>query len=605
MVDGDKEEKPRSRWLKDTNDESDHENDEGHGRHEEKPRSRWLKDTNDESDHENDGRGGQRETKKRKSENVCDGERCSKIEATASLHDNVLEKKTIHKDESAGDGEGRKGYIRPGMSMAERAAAELEEFRQRQRQLVDEEGDKIEGRDVYAMKSSPDVSSPEEDMHIRREGSSFHGEVESEWNTSNRKLSEYSKPESISIDAQNGDIIGPMPPPMNAEEGGESIGYPEVLPESPIHHDEENMTGRILISGNQSPVAEEGNIIKESNVLSDDHRPPKEKMPSKVDDESSIEKKTYKQSMLNECRSVDEHYEKLNRISEGTYGVVYRARQIETGRVCALKRVKLDKERDGFPLTSIREINILLSLAHPSIVNVSEVVVGSSLDQVFMVMEYAEHDLRGVMEHRMNQPFTTAEAKCLMLQLLSGVAYLHDNWVIHRDLKTSNILYTNRGELKLCDFGLARQYADPLRPYTHMVVTLWYRAPELLLGAKEYSTAVDMWSCGCIMAEILQKKPIFTGQTEIAQLDKIFKVLGVPDEESWPGLSSLKHWKDFRFKGSSLSSLRQIFPPPGPVFDGRTTLNDAGFDLLSGLLTLCPVSFCCLFSSILLESKNK
>lgn len=169
----------------------------------------------------------------------------------------------------------------------------------------------------------------------------------------------------------------------------------------------------------------------------------------------------------------------------------FRARDKETGEICALKKVKLEKERDGFPLTSVREINILLSLAHPSIVNVSEVVVGSSMDSVFMVMEYADHDLKGVMERRMNQPFSTAEVKCLMLQLLSGVAYLHHNWVIHRDLKTSNILYTNRGQLKICDFGLARQYGEPLKPYTHLVVTLWYRSPELLLGEEERRTIIQ------------------------------------------------------------------------------------------------------------------
>lgn len=219
-------------------------------------------------------------------------------------------------------------------------------------------------------------------------------------------------------------------------------------------------------------------------------------------------------SMLNECRSV-ENYEKLNRISEGTYGVVYRyvrryvfvkyklpkdamvmelyvrifyrARDIETGEICALKKLKLDKEQTGFPLTSIREINILLALEHPSIVNVSEVVMGSRNpdprdDMVFMVMEYADHDLKAVMDKRMKQPFSIAEVKCLMTQLLSGIAYLHENWVLHRDLKTSNILYTNKGQLKICDFGLARQYSSYPKQYTQLVVTLWYRAPELLLG---------------------------------------------------------------------------------------------------------------------------
>ena len=178
-------------------------------------------------------------------------------------------------------------------------------------------------------------------------------------------------------------------------------------------------------------------------------------------------------NMLQGCRSVDE-FERLNRIDEGTYGVVYRARDKKTGEIVALKKVKMEKEKEGFPLTSLREINILLSLHHPSIVDVKEVVVGSSLDSIFMVMEYMEHDLKGLME-TMKQPFSQSEVKCLMLQLLEGSKYLHDNWVLHRDLKTSNLLLNNRGDLKICDFGLARQYGSPLKPYTHLVVTLWYR----------------------------------------------------------------------------------------------------------------------------------
>lgn len=178
-------------------------------------------------------------------------------------------------------------------------------------------------------------------------------------------------------------------------------------------------------------------------------------------------------NMLQGCRSVDE-FERLNKIDEGTYGVVYRAKDKKTGEIVALKKVKMEKEREGFPLTSLREINILLSFHHPSIVDVKEVVVGSNLDSIFMVMEYMEHDLKGLME-AMKQPFSQSEVKCLMLQLLEGTKYLHDNWVLHRDLKTSNLLLNNRGELKICDFGLARQYGSPLKPYTHLVVTLWYR----------------------------------------------------------------------------------------------------------------------------------
>ncbi|CAN1152487.1 Cyclin-dependent kinase G-2 [Linum perenne] len=288
-------------------------------------------------------------------------------------------------------------------------------------------------------------------------------------------------------------------------------------------------------------------------------------------------------SMLRGCRSVDE-FERLNKIDEGTYGVVFRAKDKKTGEIVALKKVKMEKEREGFPLTSLREINILLSFHHPSIVDVKEVVVGSSLDSIFMVMEYMEHDLKGLMES-MKQPFSQSEVKCLMLQLLEGTKYLHDNWVLHRDLKTSNILLNNRGELKICDFGLARQYGSPLKPYTHMVVTLWYRAPELLLGAEQYSTAIDMWSLGCIMAEMLSKQPLFNGKTEVDQLDKIFRILGTPNETIWPGFSKLPRVK-VNFVKHQYNLLRKKFPATS--FTGSPVLSDAGFDLLNKLLTYDP-----------------
>ncbi|XP_076940491.1 cyclin-dependent kinase G-2-like isoform X1 [Bidens hawaiensis] len=288
-------------------------------------------------------------------------------------------------------------------------------------------------------------------------------------------------------------------------------------------------------------------------------------------------------NMLQGCRSVDE-FERLNKIDEGTYGVVYRAKDKKTGEIVALKKVKMEKEREGFPLTSLREINILLSFHHPSIVDVKEVVVGSNLDSIFMVMEYMEHDLKALME-TMKQPFSQSEVKCLMLQLFEGTKYLHDNWVLHRDLKTSNLLLNNQGELKICDFGLSRQYGSPLKPYTHLVVTLWYRAPELLLGTKLYSTAIDMWSLGCIMAELLSKQPLFNGKTEFDQLDKIFKTLGTPNETIWPGYSKLPGVKVNVVK-HQYNLLRRKFPATS--FTGSPVLSDAGFDLLNKLLTYDP-----------------
>lgn len=180
------------------------------------------------------------------------------------------------------------------------------------------------------------------------------------------------------------------------------------------------------------------------------------------------------------CRSVDE-FECLNRIEEGTYGVVYRARDKRTNEVVALKRLKMEKEREGFPITSLREINTLMKAQHENIVTVREIVVGFDLDKIYLVMEYVEHDLKSLMEV-MSGPFTVGQVKCLLTQLLRAVQHLHDNWILHRDLKTSNLLLSHRGILKVGDFGLAREYGSPLQHYTEVVVTLWYRAIELLLG---------------------------------------------------------------------------------------------------------------------------
>lgn len=174
------------------------------------------------------------------------------------------------------------------------------------------------------------------------------------------------------------------------------------------------------------------------------------------------------------CRSV-ECYERLNFIDQGTYGMVFRARCRETNTIYALKQVKLhpDSNRNGFPITAFREINILLTLNHPNILNVREMVIGSTMDKIYMVMEYYENDLKTVMKMS-RQSFSMAEIKRLMIQLLDALAYLHKRWYLHRDLKSSNLLYSNKGQLCICDFGLARKYeSSPSHPYTFEVVTLW------------------------------------------------------------------------------------------------------------------------------------
>uniref|UniRef100_A0A8C4HDN5 mitogen-activated protein kinase n=1 Tax=Dicentrarchus labrax TaxID=13489 RepID=A0A8C4HDN5_DICLA len=232
------------------------------------------------------------------------------------------------------------------------------------------------------------------------------------------------------------------------------------------------------------------------------------------------------------CRSVRE-FEKLNRIGEGTYGIVYRARDTKSDEIVALKKVRMDKEKDGIPISSLREITLLLRLRHPNIVELKEVVVGSQLESLFLVMSYCEQDLASLLEN-MQTPFSEAQVKCIVLQLLRGLEYLHHNFIIHRDLKVSNLLMTDKGCVKIADFGLARMYGIPQQPMTPRVVTLWYRAPELLLGTKTQTTALDMWAVGCILAELLAHKPLLPGTSEIQQVDLIVQLLGTPNENIWP-----------------------------------------------------------------------
>jgi cell division cycle 2-like protein len=290
-------------------------------------------------------------------------------------------------------------------------------------------------------------------------------------------------------------------------------------------------------------------------------------------------------------RSVD-NYERLNFIDQGTYGMVFRARCLDTNEVYALKQIKMNPDevaKIGFPQTAFREINILLALNHPNIIKVREMVIGSTIDKIYMVMEYCENDLKVCM-HNNRQSFSTAEIKQLLIQLLSAIDHMHSHFYLHRDLKTSNLLYSNKGILCVCDFGLARKFSEPPeKPYTFEVVTLHYRAPELLLGSRIYSSPIDMWSVGCILGEMLLNETLFYGEGEIDQINKIFRVIGQPTESTWPGFSSLQianqiSWH--RFPSKNL--LRERFPKVS--FSSGIPLSDSGLDLLSKLLDMNPAT---------------
>ncbi|CRG91392.1 cell division cycle 2-like [Talaromyces islandicus] len=285
------------------------------------------------------------------------------------------------------------------------------------------------------------------------------------------------------------------------------------------------------------------------------------------------------------CRHVD-NYEPLNHIEEGSYGLVSRAKDLVTGEVVALKKLKLDNSPDGFPVTGLREIQTLQRARHNNIVRLREIVMGTSMNDVYLVMDFLEHDLKTLLDD-MKEPFLPSEIKTLLQQIMSATEFLHSHWILHRDLKTSNLLMNNRGEIKIADFGMARYYGDPPPKLTQLVVTLWYRSPELLLGAEEYGPEIDIWSIGCIFGELLTTDPLFQGKNEVDQLSKIFAVTGPPTQQIWPTFRSLPNAKSLRLPPST-SSLGSPMNPPLLPRSKFPYLTNAGLSLLSSLLALNP-----------------
>ncbi|KAI0340935.1 Pkinase-domain-containing protein [Trametopsis cervina] len=272
-----------------------------------------------------------------------------------------------------------------------------------------------------------------------------------------------------------------------------------------------------------------------------------------------------------------EFYKIVSQVGEGTFGKVYKARNTSSGRFVALKRIRMEAEKDGFPVTAMREIKLLQSLRHENVVRLYEMMVSNG--SVYMVFEYMDHDLTGVLSQT-QFTFNDAHLKSLCQQMLSGLAYLHHKGVIHRDIKGSNILINNHGELKLADFGLARFYQKRRKSdYTNRVITLWYRPPELLFGTTVYGPEVDMWSAGCIMLELFTKKPIFQGNDEIHQLDVVYKILGTPTPECWPGVTSLPWYELVKPKDHIPNHFRELF---------QKWLSPAALDLAERLLAYDP-----------------
>jgi len=267
-------------------------------------------------------------------------------------------------------------------------------------------------------------------------------------------------------------------------------------------------------------------------------------------------------------------YEKLEKIGEGTYGTVFKAKHKDTLEVVALKRVRLDEDDEGIPSSALREICLLKELKHKNIVRLYDVM--HSEKKLTIVFEYCDQDLKKYFDSCQGE-IDPNIVQSFMYQLLRGLSFCHEKHILHRDLKPQNLLINKTGELKLADFGLARAFGIPVRCFSAEVVTLWYRPPDVLMGAKLYTTSIDIWSAGCIFAEISNAgRPLFPGSDVEDQLKRIFRLLGSPSEDTWPGVSKLPAYKDYNIVPSV--SINAVAPK----------MNATSKDLLQKHLALNP-----------------
>lgn len=262
------------------------------------------------------------------------------------------------------------------------------------------------------------------------------------------------------------------------------------------------------------------------------------------------------------------------------FATVYKARDTVTNAIVAVKKIKIgsrEEARDGINRTALREIKLLHELQHENVIGLLDVFGHKS--NVSLVFDFMDTDLEMIIKDR-KVLLTPANVKAYMIMTLKGLEYLHLNWILHRDLKPNNLLVNSMGILKIGDFGLAKFYGSPNRIYTHQVVTRWYRCPELLFGARQYSTGVDIWAVGCILAELLLRVPFLPGESDLDQLKRIFETLGTPTEETWPDINLLPDY--IQFKVFPAQSLRDIF----------TAAPEDLIQLANKLLALYPLYRC-------------
>ncbi|KAJ8304698.1 hypothetical protein KUTeg_018281 [Tegillarca granosa] len=262
------------------------------------------------------------------------------------------------------------------------------------------------------------------------------------------------------------------------------------------------------------------------------------------------------------------------------YATVYKAKDTQTGNIVAVKKIKVGSREEaacGIDRTALREIKLLQELSHQNIIGLLDVFGQRS--NVSLVFDFMETDLEIIIKDS-NIVLTPANVKSYILQTMEGLEYLHTHWILHRDLKPNNLLINKHGVLKLGDFGLAKFFGSPGRVFTHHVVTRWYRCPELLFGARQYGTGVDIWAVGCILAELLLRVPFLPGESDLDQLSRIFQALGTPADEDWPNMKELPDFVQFKhFPGTPL---KEIF----------IAASDDLLQLISNCLAMDPLHRC-------------
>jgi len=290
------------------------------------------------------------------------------------------------------------------------------------------------------------------------------------------------------------------------------------------------------------------------------------------------------------CRDVNELYENISKVGSGTYGEVNKARlKSDPSQIVALKKIKDESETEGFPITALREISILQQCDHPNIVRLFDIVVSKVSDtdskkkrgSTYLVFEYMEHELLGLID---TCTLTSPQIKCILRQMLEGLHYLHAKNIIHRDIKSANILINNQGEVKIADFGLAKKVNPLSAKLTQRVVTRWYRAPELLLGSRKYTTQIDVWALGCVFAELLIGKShaLFPAQKTPDQFEIICEKCGTPDESQWPGFKSLPFYTNMIPRKNHPRTLMQYMRKQ------KSNIDSQALDLLDKMLNLNP-----------------